>query len=108
LQGGALYRDAETDELIVAETIRKVGPDTLYKRGDIMCTSETAELFEEADGLKLDLVKLGDKVEVIERFTDAYFALCVANSQQENQLLASQMDGEQLLVNLRGKAYLIK
>ncbi|MEZ6067440.1 MAG: hypothetical protein R3B90_17425 [Planctomycetaceae bacterium] len=108
LRGATVYQDAKSDRLIVASSVRQVGQDTLYKRGSILCTPETAELFSEEDGLKLDLEKLKDKVKVIERFTPEYFALSTANSAQENQLLASQVDGEELLIELRGQAYLIK
>ena len=62
--------------------MRQVGQTALYKRGNIMCTSETAELFtleaREAGQqmLKLELDKLGDKVQVIEKYSAPYFALC--------------------------------
>src|SRR5690606_25943090 len=105
---GSSYRDAEQDEIVMTENVRQVGQNTLYKRGNVICTSETAELFSSENGLKLDLDKLGDKVQVIERFTKDYFDLIAANSTEENRVLASQLEGEELLVKLRGQAYLIK
>ena len=110
-RGGAAYQSADADEMIVTEAVRQVGQNTLYKRGKIVCTSETAELFTKAEGealLKLELEKLGDKVQVIERFSKEYFGLCSLNTVEENKLLAAQMEDEELLVNLRGQAYLIK
>ena len=106
--GAAVYRDAATDALVVTESVRQVGANTLYKRGNLYCTSETSELLTRSDGLKLNLAQLGDKVTVIERFSREYFVLCEANTAEENRLLASQRDDEQLLVNLRGQAYLIR
>jgi Ca-activated chloride channel family protein len=106
---GSYYREAETDRLVVTESVRQIGKDTLYKRGLFLCTPETAELFKNDNGgLKLELDKLGDKVKVIDRFSDDYFTLCSSNTADENRLLAAQQDGEQLLLNLRGQAYLIK
>jgi Ca-activated chloride channel homolog len=105
---GSSYRDAEQDEILVTENVRQVGQQTLYKRGNVVCTSQTAELFSNDNGLKLDLDKLGNKVKVIERFTKDYFDLIAANSTDENRVLASQLEGEELLVKLRGQAYLIK
>lgn len=105
---GTAYREAGSDAVVVAESVRQVGEQTLYKRGNIVCTTETAELFTKEGALKLELEKLGDKVKVVERFSADYFELCAANNTDENRLLASQQEGEQLLVNLRGQAYLIR
>lgn len=111
---GAAYQSSTSDEALYTDSVRQVGQTALYKRGNIMCTSETAELFTlEAREvgqqiLKLELDKLGDKVQVIEKYSAPYFALCAANSVDENKVLAAQLDGEELLLTLRGQAYLIK
>ncbi|MCA9052661.1 MAG: VWA domain-containing protein [Planctomycetaceae bacterium] len=110
-RGGTQYQSAQSDESLVTDAVRQIGNNALYRRGRILCTSETAELFTKETGqsaLKLELEQLGDKVKVIERFSTEYFTLCTANTVDENRLLASQTDGEELLVNLRGQAYLIK
>lgn len=107
-QRGIGYREAASGEIVVTESVRQVGPYALYKRGKIVCTPETAELFTSDGTLRLELDKLKDKVRVIERFSPEYFELCRANAPEENQLLASQSEDEELLVNLRGQAYLIK
>lgn len=106
--GAAGYRDEATDSFVVAESVRQVGANTLYKRGSLYCTSEASELLTRSDSLKLDLSQMGNQVTVIDRFSAEYFELCNANSTEENRLLASQQDGEQLLVKLRGQAYLIR
>ncbi len=106
---GAAYRDAKTDKIVVTSNVRQVGQHTLYKRGKILCTSETADLFSTQDNqLKLDLDALRDQVQVIQRFSKEYFELTAANTADENQLLASQLEGEELLIKLRGQVYLIR
>ncbi len=106
---GSVYQDAASDRLIVTDAVRQVGQQTLYKRGNIACTPATAELFSSTGGaLTLELDKLGDKVRVIERFSPEYFELCQANTADENRLLSAQLDGEQLLLHLRGQNYLIQ
>ena len=41
-------------------------------------------------------------------FSKEYFELVRANTVADNQLLASQRAGEELMVNLRGQTYLIR
>jgi hypothetical protein len=53
-------RDTEQDEVVITENVGQVGQQTLYKRGNVVCTSETAELFSNDNGLKLDVEKLGE------------------------------------------------
>lgn len=106
--GTVRYRDSKTDKVVSTSNVLQRGNYSLYRRGGVLCTTETADLFSNEDGLKLKLDELGDKVKVVERFTDEYFTLCRQNSASENELLAKQRDDEQLLVQLRGQAYLIK
>jgi Ca-activated chloride channel family protein len=79
--------------------LRIVGNQSLYRRGKTWLTPATE---------KYDIEKDRDKITVVERFSTAYFQLVAANTPAENQLLSSQQDGEELLVELRGKAYLFK
>lgn len=97
--GSNAILDPKTDRYIVKESVRTSGNQALYKKGKIVVTPETAEL---------DVQKDADKITVIERYTDAYFALAKDNTVEENQVLADQADDEELLVQLRGKSYLIK
>ena len=66
---------------------------------DLVVTPETADL---------DLEKDKANIEVIDRFTEPYFALVKANTLAENQMLSQQRVDEQLLVKLRGKNYLVR
>ncbi len=101
------YRDAKSDEAVIVSSVRQVGNTTLYKRNNIICTSETSNLLNEAnDGI--DFAKHKGQITTIARFSSAYFDLSAANSPEENRLLAAQQDGEELLVTFRGKTYLIQ
>lgn len=99
------FRDIDTDMEVSADSVRQYGNQAVYarrqagKKEQLVVTPETAEL---------DLEKDKDKFEVIERFTEPYFALVKANSAVENQILSDQRDDEQLLIKLRGKNYLVK
>ena len=65
----------------------------------IVVTPETADL---------DLDKDKANIEVVDRYTDPYFALINANTLAENQILSQQRVDEQLLIKLRGKNYLVR
>ena len=56
----------------------------------------------------LDLTKDAEKITTLDRYSSEYFALVSANTAAENQVLSSQAPDEELLINLRGQAYLIK
>lgn len=104
------YRDLKSDREVAADSVRQYGAQAVYARRSqpasgvdassmIVVTPETA---------KLDLEKDKAQIEVIDRFTDAYFALVKDNSVAENQLLSQQRTDEQLLIRLRGKNYLVR
>ncbi|MBP87034.1 MAG: hypothetical protein CMJ64_10015 [Planctomycetaceae bacterium] len=97
--GGAKFRDIDTDEEVYAKGLRNIGNYSLYSRGKLWCMPNTA---------KLDLKKDLDKIKVIKRFSDEYFKLVQENNVVENQLLSSQREGEELLVELRGQNYWVK
>jgi Ca-activated chloride channel family protein len=98
-RGGAVYRDLKTDKDVVAESVRNSGNVTLYRRGRIVVTPETANL---------DVEKDKDSIQIVDRYSDAYFQLVADNTADENKMFSSQAEDEELLVNLRGQAYLIK
>lgn len=104
-QPGALgtgFRDArsyEAGEREVFSTVQNAGNQTLYRRGRIWVTPETAGLDPEKDQTK---------IKVIQRYSPEYFELARANSVADNQVLAAQGPDEELLVTFRTQAYLIK
>ncbi len=112
------YRDAKTDKEVAADSVRQYGNQAVYARKkanakdsgvasgpadkaeqQIVVTPETADL---------DLDKDKANIEVVDRFTEPYFALINANTLAENQILSQQRVDEQLLIKLRGKNYLVR
>lgn len=109
------FRDAKTDKEVAADSVRQYGNQAVYARkksgakpasgdddkaGDqIVVTPETADL---------DLEKDKANIEVVDRFSEPYFALINANTLAENQILSQQRVDEQLLIKLRGKNYLVR
>ncbi len=93
-----MYR-YESDKVEYVAGVRNVGNTSLYRRGRV---------WVEAKATKLDLGKDKAKIAVIQRFSKEYFDLVRANTVAENQVMSSQQDNEELLVTLRGQAYLIK
>ena len=87
----------EADEVARVANVRQIGNNyVLYRRGQIWVMPDTA---------KLDIEKDKDKIQVIKRFSEEYFTLVRANTRDQNEVLASQKDGEKLLVQFRGQAY---
>jgi Ca-activated chloride channel family protein len=93
------YRDIDTDGVVVVDAVRNVGNETFYKRGKIWVAANATEVDPEKDQAKIKKIK---------RFDDAYFALVRDNTKSENEMLARQGEGEQLLVKLRGQVYQIE
>jgi Ca-activated chloride channel family protein len=79
--------------------VRQAGNQAVYRRGQIWVAANAANI---------DLKKDKDKIQVVERYSQAYFDLVRANNVEENQVLASQQPSEELLITLRGQAYLIR
>ena len=97
---GAKDKEAfEQDAKEVLSTVRQSADQPVYKKGQVWMTPEAA---------KLDMQKDADKIKTIERYSDEYFELVRKNTPAENQLLSMQKESEQLLLVLRGQAYLIK
>lgn len=90
------YEEEMVEEI---KTIRIVGNQTLYKKGDVWLTSDVVDI---------DPVKERGKFTVIGRYSEEYFDLTNVNSPEENKVLASQQPGEKLALLLRGTAYLIE
>ena len=96
---GAAVRDLDTDAAIAVDGINGVGNETLYRKGKLWVTPETEQI---------DLERDKDKIQVVERFTTEYFELVSQNSADENKLLSTQQEHEELLVTFRGQVYHIK
>ena len=70
---------------------------TVFKRGNLLFASNASDVkIEEA------------KPTEIARFSDEYFKLVDANSDEENEALSLQQAGEDLIIRLAGKLYRIK
>ncbi|MBN1943463.1 MAG: VWA domain-containing protein [Phycisphaerae bacterium] len=89
----------EADRKETVANLRQAGNQAIYRRGRVWVAANAA---------KLDLEKDKDKIQVVERYSKAYFGLIRANNVEENQVLASQQPEEELLITLRGQAYLIR
>jgi Ca-activated chloride channel family protein len=77
--------------------IRKVGHLTIYQRGNLLIADNAAAVDIEKD----------QTVTKIKKFSDEYFKLIEQNTAEENLIIAQQ-DKEEMLIVLRGKAYLIQ
>jgi len=117
--GGGLasnsFRDAKTDKEVAADSVRQYGNQAVYarKKSGASVASGPVEKAEQQlvvtpETADLDLDKDKANIEVIDRFTEPYFALVNANTLAENQILSQQRVDEQLLIKLRGKNYLVR
>jgi Ca-activated chloride channel homolog len=96
LRAANTYRDADKDAEVLASGIQNAGKETLYRRGKLWIATNAQKVDPEKDEAKIKRVK---------RFSDEYFEIVRANTQEENAVLATQQEGEELLVMLRGQAY---
>ncbi len=99
MTGNTMLKAYEADEKEYVQGIRQVGNQAIYQRG---------KLWVVANASKIDPKKDAAKIQEVERFSDEYFLLARANSVADNQILASQQPGEELLIVLRGQAYRIR
>jgi uncharacterized protein YegL len=98
-RGSNVFRDIDSDKQIVASAVQCAGNETLYKCGNLWVANNAKGLDPDKDAAKIKELK---------RFSDEYFALVSANSKNENAILASQQEGEELLCVFRGQAYRVK
>jgi Ca-activated chloride channel family protein len=96
LRAANTYRDVDKDAEVLASGIQNAGKETLYRRGKLWIATNAQKIDPEKDEAKIKRVK---------RFSDEYFEIVRANTQEENAVLATQQEGEELLVMLRGQAY---
>lgn len=110
---GFAYRDTRTNQDVLVDSVRQYGNKTVYARNRLAEQSKTPDaqpvvIVVTPETAALDLERDKAQIEVIDRFSEPYFALVQANSLADNELLAQQRDTEQLLVQFRGKNYLIR
>ena len=79
--------------------MRNFSQQAVYRRGRVWLAANAADL---------DLEKDKSKIQEIKRFSEEYFKLVRANRRDENEILASQREGEELVIRLRGQAYRIR
>jgi Ca-activated chloride channel family protein len=91
-------RAYEAGQVQVVRNVRQLGNQAVYRRGNVWLAANAA---------KVDLEKDAN-VKTIDRFGDEYFELVAANTTAENQVLASQQDQEELVIELRGQVYRIR
>jgi Ca-activated chloride channel family protein len=105
--GGVQLRDIDSDTQQLARGVREAGNKAFYVRQNV-ASAATKKLLVTQETAELDLEKDKEKISVVERYSDAYFALTRDNTAEENQLMAAQQSDEELLIQLRGKNYLVK
>jgi hypothetical protein len=91
----ATYEANETEHLI---NVQNVGNRALYKRGRQWIDSAVSDR---------DVSKLNAQAKTVAQFSEEYFRLASQNTVAENQLLAVQRPGEELILSLRGQLYRI-
>ena len=96
----SVFRDSSDNE-VVAESVVQLQAETLYRRGN---TWFAASAMED----DLTQAEREKQIHTVTRFSDEYFTLVKTNTAAENQLLARQIEGEDLIVKLRGRLYRIQ
>ena len=97
--GGIIINDIDTDRKFSVDSVKVLGKNTIYRRGN---------LWIDASAKDIDINKDKAKITEIKRFSKEYFDLTEKNTKSENAVLALQKDDQQVLIELRGKVYLIK
>ncbi|HSW46113.1 MAG TPA: VIT domain-containing protein [Phycisphaerae bacterium] len=88
----------EAEQKTVVGSVQNLANRAFYKRGRQWIDSRVADREQE---------KLQREAKVIRQFSEEYFKLVAANSPTDNQVLAAQRPGEEILVELRGTVYRI-
>jgi len=81
------------------DNVRRVGNRAQFQRG---------RQWVDASATDVDPARDADKIQVVERMSEEYFELVRLNTVEENQVLASQGEGEELIIRLRGQVYNIR
>ena len=89
--GIPLLRDIDKDEDVRVDAVRIVGSKTLYRRGKVWYAY---------DAVKQSIEELAPEVKDIKRFSEEYFRLVRQASPETQKLLASQKEGEELVIEI--------
>jgi Ca-activated chloride channel family protein len=92
-------KDYEAGERQRVAGMRNVGNQAVYQRGRVWVAANAADV---------DLEKEAENVQLVERFSEAYFDLVRANTKLENEVMASQGADEELVIRLRDQVYRIR
>jgi uncharacterized protein YegL len=90
----------EAGEVQTVANVRQAGNQAIYRR--------KGNVWVAANATTVDVENLPASVQTVERFSEEYFRLVRANTVAENQVLASQQPGEELVITLRGQVYRIR
>ncbi len=98
MYGMSTVAQYEKDETQSVASVQNLANRAFYRRGRQWIDSRIADR---------DLEKLQREAQTVRQFSEDYFKLVAANSPSDNQILATQRPGEELLVELRGTVYRI-
>jgi Ca-activated chloride channel family protein len=96
--GNSTVAGYESSQVERLANVQAVGNRALYRRGQQWIDSAVADQKVE---------QLNATAKAVAQFSDEYFRLATANNFAENQILASQQPGQDLIVLLRGQVYRI-
>jgi len=96
--GASTVAQYEADEKVAVANVQNLADRPFYRRGSQWIDARVADR---------DLTALLEKAEVVQPFSEAYFKLVAANTAADNRILASQLPGQELIVELRGTVYRI-
>ena len=91
----AQYESGQQEQVA---NVQNVGNRAFYRRGQQWVDGQLTGK---------DLAKVTKDAQEIKQFSDDYFRLVAANNTAENQILAVQKPGEELVVELRSQVYRI-
>ena len=96
--GKSKLANYEADKTEHLASVQNVGNRALYKRGRQWIDSSVSDK---------DVSKLNAQAKTVTQFSKEYFRLAAQNSAAENQILAVQRPGEELILSIRGQLYRI-
>ena len=98
MYGNADKKSYENNGKNTVYGVRNIGNQAIYQRGKVWIAANASD------------VDLEDSSKIInvDRFSEDYFNLTRQNTVEENRILSTQGDGEELVISLRGQVYRIR